>query len=340
MDRRAFLAGVASLAASPFAVAAPVRAQERSASIAAWRGRIRSILAAGQVPIIDTEATYIAGTTNVSKMIAYMKETHVAQIVFAAANAPTAEPSLKLQSDHPEFFIPATNSGEFPRWWNDPPAFLAVVEKDLGSGRYYMMGEHEFRHYPSPEQVQQGKGANRDISIPIDGPAGEALFALAERTGVAFQIHYEVEDRLLPPLESMLGRYPRARVIWCHLGMIRYPSRSTRYGPDYVASLIGKHPGLHFDLAVPAPGNIYKLSDARDSTLYDSDGVTAAWKAVIERHPDRFLAASDYRPPVEAGYPENIARQRRLILAKLDERVRHAVAFGNAWRLLTGETWK
>jgi hypothetical protein len=59
---------------------------------------------------------------------------------------------------------------------------------------------------------------------------------------------------------------------------------------------------------------------------------------VIERHPDRFLVASDYRPPVENNYPDQIRRQRNLILDTLSPPTRRKLAFANAWRLLTGES--
>jgi hypothetical protein len=58
----------------------------------------------------------------------------------------------------------------------------------------------------------------RDVNIPIDGPTGHRLFRMSERTGLPFQIHYEVEDELLAPLEQMLGQYPKAKVIWWHTG--------------------------------------------------------------------------------------------------------------------------
>lgn len=111
------------------------------------------------------------------------------------------------------------------------------------------MGEFEFRHYPSPRQFRR-KQADRDIAVPIDGPLGHRLFRLAEETSVPFEIHYEVEDDLLPPLEKILAQYPRARVIWCHLAQIRYQSRSSVYGPEYVRKLLETHPNLYFDTAL------------------------------------------------------------------------------------------
>lgn len=321
-------ASVAQMGDSPF----------RQGAIAVWKHRVRSILDRKRLPIIDLQATYVDGKTNVARMIEHMNELDIAQIAFAPAFSSTGAPSLELHRKHPEYFIPTTNSGEFSRWWNDPLLFLAAARKDLESGMYFFMGEHEFRHYPSPEQVKAGR-TDRDITIDITGPAGEALFALSAELGVAFQIHYEIEDRLLAPLESILERYPRSKVIWCHLAMIRYPDRAKRYGPAYVGGLIERFPNLHFDLAVPPPNAIYKPSGARHSTLYSDGRLNDDWKKLIEKHPERFLASSDYRPSVADHYPAQISRQRKLILDGLSEPVRHQVAYGNAWRLITGTPW-
>ena len=338
MDRRRFLFAVAATgaAALPF-VPRPAKAQSRTAVVDLWRSRIGAILARGGLPIIDMQATYLA-ETNIARMIEFMDRLDVALIAFAPANAPNSQPSLALHGRYPDRFIPTTNSGEFPRWWNNPAAFLAGVKNELKSGQYFLMGEHEFRHYPSPEQVQAGQ-SQRDITIPIDGPAGDALFRLGEDSGVPFQIHYDVEDRLLPPFEAMLTRHPKAKVIWCHLGMVRYPDRAKLYGPAYVRGLIERFSGLHFDLAVPAPNNIYRPSGARDSTIYRDGKLDPAWRDLLETHADRFVVGSDYRLPIEARYGDNIERVRSLILAALSEPTRQAIAYGNAWRLTTGSAW-
>lgn len=343
--RRRFILGTTGLACTLPALFMPgvARAQAKGAAfraeaITAWQKRLRAILAKNRLPIIDLQATYVEGVTNVRQMISFMDELDIAQIAFAPANAANGSPSLDLHRKHPDYFIPTTSSGEFPRWWRDPAAFLGVTQKDLESGEYFFMGEHEFRHYPSPEQVNAGR-FDRDITIDITGPAGDALFALSAKFNVAFQIHYEIEDRLLAPLESVLERHPNAKVIWCHLAMIRYPDRTKRYGADYVRGLIERFPGLHFDLAVPPPDSIYRPSGARHSTLFTNGQLDAAWKKLIEAHPQRFMSASDYRPPVAHEYPSQINRQRQMILDELSEPTRHLVAYGNAWRLLTGTNW-
>lgn len=341
LRRRTLLALGAASTCLPFSTLAAQPPDARAQSIAAWRGRLESMLARRRVPIIDLQATYIAEKTSLPRVMAYMDALDIAQTAFAVANEPNGHTSVELHRQHPEYFIPTTNSGEFPRWWKDPAAFLQVVRNDLQTGLFFSMGEHEFRHYPSPEQVAAGM-FQRDISIPIDSPAGDALFALSAEFGLPFQIHYEIEDHLLPALEAVLGRHPKARPIWCHLGQIRYPQRATRYSPEYVRTLIARFPGLHFDLAVPAASNVYQPSGARDSTLFETNGqIKAAWLAVLEEFPERFLAATDYRPAVEGNMPHYIANvQRKLILETLSERSRHLVAYGNAWRLLTGEAWR
>lgn len=345
MHRRTFLIDTTRFACSlpPVLFLGTAYAQARGLapqqeSIAAWKRRIHAILQRGRLPIIDLQATYVERQTDVPRMIAHMNELDIAQIAFAPANAQSGAPSLDLHRKYPEYFIPTTNSGEFPRWWRDPLAFLAITRKDVEGGMYYFMGEHEFRHYPSPEQVQAGR-TDRDITIDIAGPAGHTLFSLSAEFDIAFQIHYEIEDDLLAPLELMLEQYPKAKVVWCHLAMIRYPERAKRYNARYVGGLIERFAGIHFDLAVPPPDSIYVPSGARHSTLFNKEQLDGEWKDLLEMYPTRFLSSSDYRPPVADDYPNQIIRQRKLILDELSESTRHLVAYGNAWRLVTGAPW-
>lgn len=339
-SRRKLITGAALTLTAPWLNGWAQEKVDRSQSIAGWRRRVESILSKRRVPIIDLQATYIHGRTNLSRVMAYMDELDIAQTAFAPANEPNGSRSLELHRKHPEYFIPTTNSGEFPRWWNDPTAFLEVARKDLQSGDFFSMGEHEFRHYPSPEQVAAGQ-FQRDITIPIDSPIGDRLFGLSAEFQVPFQIHYEIEDALLPPLEAVLERHPKALVIWCHLGLIRYPQRNTKYSPLYVRGLIERFSGLHFDLAISGPRSVYAPSGARDATILEPSGkLVEEWRAVIEAYPERFMLASDYRPPVEEKMAEYIANlQRRIILDSLSIKAQHLVAYGNAWRLITGRAW-
>ena len=112
--------------------AALAQADARARSIAGWKKRINEILARGGLPIIDQPSHLCRGPHQCDAfMLHNMKQLDVAQIAFAAANAPNSSPSLELHRRQPEFFIPTTNSGEFKRWPMNPGRFLAGIERDL-----------------------------------------------------------------------------------------------------------------------------------------------------------------------------------------------------------------
>ncbi|MDH5535895.1 MAG: hypothetical protein OEZ08_10055 [Betaproteobacteria bacterium] len=350
MHRRAFVrwaGGLLAIASCGRVVSSEAVRQptDRGALLARWRGRIRSFLAKEVVPIIDTEATYNRAI-DIDYFVGQMDQAGVALVCFAPHGSLGSEYSLRLHREHPGHFVPTTTDGSSPHWYHNTEAFVAQTRQDLQTGNYFLMGEFEIRHYPSHAQVLAGQW-NRDVTVPIDSSAVHKLFQLGVETGIAFQIHYESEDALLPPLEWMLERYPRAKVIWCHLGQIRFPDRSKIYGPAYVRSLIERFPGLHFDLGHTGPGHIYPGNGQRDQTIYQRTGVPpygwilhSDWKKLIEDHPERFIASSDTDAGRYRDLGEKIVRMRNVVFDHLSLRARHLVAYQNAWRLLSGESWR
>jgi len=55
----------------------------RSESIEAWPGRIHAVLQRGELPIIDTEATYYPPRYDIEFMLREMERNNVAQVCFA-----------------------------------------------------------------------------------------------------------------------------------------------------------------------------------------------------------------------------------------------------------------
>ena len=238
-------------------------------------------------------------------------------------------------SADPWRFIPTTNGGVYPAWTENPREFLAETLKHAVSDGYPLLGEFEFRHYPSPRQLKRGE-LFRDVVIPINGPLGRELFAFSEKTGIPFEIHYEIEDALLPPLEEMLGRYPRAKVIWCHLAQIRYSNRSSVYGPAYVRSQLEKHPNLYIAVAFGDSLSKYPGSDEYHARVWNGGSVKKDWVTLIVQYPWRFLAAFDLggdRQDQLQQYNTNL----RKFLNQLPEPAREIVAYKAAWKLLFGE---
>lgn len=302
--------------------------------------RIDGFRRTGTLPILDIESSYNPYQIDLAAVARAMDSNGIAQMALSVDMPGRhytnqnrwSHHAFELTRAYPAHFIPTGNGGNHPAWTQHPEAFLDDNETFIVAHRYPLMGEFEFRHYPSPRQVER-REFHRDVAIPIDGPHGHRLFAFAERTGVPFQIHYEIEDALLPPLEAMLARYPGARVIWCHFAQIRYGARAARYGPRYLADLLARHPNLYVDTAFGGSTGIYQLSGERHAR-YWSD--TKVWLELIEARPYRFLAALDIGGD-RVNRLDDWSGNLRRFLDTIPGKARKIVAYGAAWKLLFGE---
>jgi hypothetical protein len=302
-----------------------------------WRERIAAIKARGTLPIIDMESSFNSQKLDLKRFARDMDEAGVALIAYShdGNNKKWSDMAARVVSADPWRFIPAANGGVHPFWTEDPQGFLAEVLKHAVSDGYPMLGEFEFRHYPSPRQLKRGE-LHRDVAIPINGPLGHKLFAFAQETGIPFEIHYEIEDALLPPLEEMLRLYPGAKVIWCHLAQIRYSSRSSVYGPGFVRTLLEKHPNLHIDVAFGDSFSKYPGSGEYHARVWSGGSVKKEWVDLIVQHPWRFLAAFDLGGDRQDQLPEYNVNLRKF-LNQLPDPERGIVAYRAAWKLLFEE---
>jgi predicted TIM-barrel fold metal-dependent hydrolase len=250
-----------------------------------------------------------------------------------------SDDSFRLVAAYPDRFLPVGNGGNHPAWTRSPDRFLDDNERYIVEHRYPLMGEFEFRHYLSPRQVER-QDTWRDVNIPINGPQGHRLFAFAARTGIPFQIHYEIEDVLLPPLVEMLARYPAAKVIWCHLAQVRWASTARSYGADYLRKLLERFPNLYVDTAFGGPQSVYKPSGERHARVWNEPGddIRDDWKALIRDMPWHFLAALDIGGDRQT--PDHLRQwtsNLRRFLAAIPGDAREIVAYKAAWKLLFNE---
>ena len=303
-----------------------------------WKQRIAAMRAAGVMPIIDIESN-LAEDLDIQSFARSMDEEGVALIAFSgeARGRGWSDAARYAVAADPWRYIPAGDGGLPPDWKLNSMSFATTsIEKVVRDG-YPMMGEYEFRHYPSPDQIQRGN-LQRDEDLPIDGSAGHKLFEFSAKSGISFQIHQEIEDRYLPPLEKMLAQYPTAKVIWCHLAQMRYQARNTIYGPAYVRKLIEQHPNLYFDLFSGPPDHIYPASNEYPGRYWDraTGKLTPEWAKLIADHPWRFMAALDLNRSTMPAFSRKVAMQRA-VLESLPESVREIVAYKAAWKLLFNE---
>lgn len=310
-----------------------------------WKKRILAIQADGQLPIIDIESSFNPGGVNAADYAKAMDDNGIALTAFSASIGPKSyqkngglwhDGARRAVAADPTRYIPTSTAGIYPAFTEEPEAFVEKTISKVENDRYPLMGEFEFRHYMSVSQYKRGE-TYRDVTLPIDSAAGHQLFQFSERSGISFQIHYEVEDDLLPPLEKMLAMYPKAKVIWCHLAQVRYANRTKTYGPEYVRSLIEKHPNIYFDLAFRDANSIYPGSKEHHARVWRSDGVVEpAWIQLIADHPYRFLAALDIGGDRLNAVGRN-AQTLRVFISNLPIETQEIVAYKAAWKLLFDE---
>lgn len=311
---------------------------------AGYAHRLKKILSTGALPYIDIESSCNSTKLDMASLAESMDRLNIGLMALSADIGKDRfkqgiifdNLSEKLFLSYPDRFIPVGNGGQPPALTDAPDKFLDAEEDAAQRGQFLLFGEYEFRHYPSPRQVKRGE-PDRDVHYPIDGPVGHRVFSLSEKTGLPFQIHYEVEDELLIPLEKMLEQYPKAKVIWCHIAQIRYIERAPRYTPQYIEGLIKQFPNLYFDTAFGDASSVYPISNQRHARIWDSSGnIKSEWLDLIVAHPKRFMSALDLGGDRLDKISEYDQKHRNF-LNRLPANVRHQVAYRSVWSLLFNE---
>ena len=111
---------------------------------------------------------------------------------------------------------------------------------------------------------------------------------------------------------KQLGGDPKARIIWAHTG----------FGtpPDKLADYLERYPELMGELS-------YRFGISEGGKL------TAAWRALFMKYPDRFLVGSDTWADQRWERYGAIMDEYRAWLAELPREVAEQIAFRNAERL-------
>jgi len=332
------------LSACTLTAAYALTPEAQSALKTGYTLRLKRILSGGHLPYIDIESSCNSKKVDIAAVAAAMDEFNIGLMALSAdPGKGQFEKGLRydnlserLLKAFPDRFIPVGNGGQPPFITEAADEFLAAQDVAAQQTPMLLLGEYEIRHYPSPRQVKRGE-MDRDVDVPIDGPFGHKLFALSENLGIPIQLHYEIEDRLLSPLENMLALYPKAKVIWCHIAQVRYIERASRYSPNYIENLIKRFPNLYFDTAFGDAYSIYPVNNQRHARIWtNSNDLHDDWKSLIVAFPERFLAALDLGGDRMDRIPE-YDRNFRNFLSRLPTDTQHHVAYRSSWKLLFGE---
>jgi predicted TIM-barrel fold metal-dependent hydrolase len=310
---------------------------EKGKQVEIFKDRIRGLLKQGILPMIDVEFHY-GEKIKIEKLIKKMDENGVALTWLGPNERLGSEESVRLNEIYPDRFVPTAVHGDGKLWHSSDKGFLEKLTNDVKSGKYFAMGEFEARHYPSDTN-------NRDVHMPVDSEAMRVVFELSSETGIPFLLHHEAEDELLPELERMLVKYPKVKLIWCHIGRNRNPVTWKKFRKaDAAREFLSKYPNLYFDFLASPPGSKYHGTGYIEGVMYKLSLWTVSldpeWKKVIEEFPDRFVLGSDINTGRFDNYNRVMGTYRNIILKGVEKDVAEKIAFKNAWKLMTGEAWE
>jgi predicted TIM-barrel fold metal-dependent hydrolase len=166
-----------------------------------------------------------------------------------------------------------------------------------------------------------GEVHGRQLSRKIDRDPTTfgKLFELAASRGVPVIIHAELTDVYARQLDAALAAHRKTTVVIAHGG---------EGPPARIDGLLARNPNLFFDLS--------GMHFQRKPALATETGpLDPAWKAVIEKYPERFLIGIDVWAPrlFEAPTLEALMAWTRRILGELAPDVATRVASRNATAL-------
>jgi predicted TIM-barrel fold metal-dependent hydrolase len=191
-------------------------------------------------------------------------------------------------------------------------------------------------------------------SVSADHPLLLVLADVAARRDVPIDLHMDAAegDTPTPPrfsvppnpprladtiggLERLLRHNPKARIVWAHGGSDPIGGQS----PATIARLMDAHPNLFVSLRIVGGG----AQNMQHRALRDGD-LEPGWRALLTRHPDRFVIGTDsfmLAPTVRGGGPatqfaERNAQKLRattLFLSLLPPEVANKISSENAARI-------
>jgi predicted TIM-barrel fold metal-dependent hydrolase len=167
----------------------------------------------------------------------------------------------------------------------------------------------------------------RQVSRKIDrdptAPAFTRVLETAAKHGLPVLVHDELNDRAGAALGEALAGHPKTVIVLAHAG---------EAPPAKLAPLLARHPNLVVDLS----GMHFQRTPALAT---ETGPLDPAWKALIEKTPDRFVMGIDVWAPklFEPAMLDRLMKWTRRILGELSPAAAEQVAYKNAVRLYRAE---
>jgi predicted TIM-barrel fold metal-dependent hydrolase len=286
-----------------------VTARAGSVVLAAWSLALAALTGAWAAeytgPLIDAHA-HLPNATAIDTYRAAMMRHNVARVVLLGVGG--------VQKDDPAWIAAAARKA--------PDRVIAGVPlPDPTSATAAARLDAELaRGGPRPVGEVHVRQLSRKIERSPADPAFLKVLEVTARHRAPVVIHCELDDATAHALEKALAAQRQAVVILAHAGGAL---------PARVEPLLTRNPNLRVDLS----GMHFQRTP---SLATEGGSLDPAWKALIERHADRFLIGLDAWAPrlFEPSMLDRLMRWTRRILGELKPEVAERVAYGNAAALL------
>jgi predicted TIM-barrel fold metal-dependent hydrolase len=258
-------------------------------------------------PLIDAHS-HLPNATAIDAYVAAMKRNNISKVVLLGVGAVQKQDATWIAAaarKYPDRVIAGVPLG-------DPTGDAATrLDAELARSKAPVVGEAHVRQ----------------VSRKIDRSPADAAFVkileVCAARGVPVVIHDELDPGATAALEKALSAVPKAVIVLAHAG------EST---PAQLEGLLGRHANLRVDLS--------GMHFQRTPALATEKGpLDPAWKALIEKLPDRFLMGIDVWAArlFEPAMLDRLMTWTRRILGELSPPVAERVAYRNAAALYHAE---
>jgi predicted TIM-barrel fold metal-dependent hydrolase len=287
--------------------------------------------ASNVLPIIDAHSQFDEHTP-VARVIEYASRAGVNQVLLSFRGRTTTRQVLDLGSAHPTCIVPSvrTKGRAFAESSNE---YYAMLDEQFREPGFRAMSEIILAHAAKGRRVPE-------VNVAADTPQVREAIRRAMAKGWPIVLHYEfrwltkaygsgarpmwISAKRIAELKDLLAQHPQQPFALIHMGQL---------DPGDAADLLAAHPNLLF---MTSHANTLVVHEGRQpwTDMFAGEELTAEWKALVLRYPDRFVLTIDNVWPEHWSdrYVQQVELWRKA-LGKLPTEVAHAVAHGNAERL-------
>jgi len=282
--------------------------------------------ASNVLPIIDAHSQFDENAP-VAQVIEYAARAGVTQVLLSARGRVTTAQVLDLGSTHPACIVPSmrTKGRAFDE---NRPEYYTLLDEQFKKPAFRAMSEIILVHAP------KGKRAP-EVNVAANTPQVKEAIQRAIAKGWPVVLHYEfrwltsaygssARAKRMTELKSLVSQRPHLLFALIHMAQL---------DASDAAELLAAHVNLVF---LTSHANTLAVNESRQpwTNMFADGELAPEWKALVMRHPDRFVLAFDNVWPEHWSekYVQQVELWRKA-LGKLPAEVAHGVAHINAERL-------